>query len=73
MNDREKTLVIELLVNHLVHLRTQVEILQEKLDQQGVVQADSVERALESTWNDSGKESVEAFWDEIDKLKSEPD
>lgn len=71
MNDREKTLVIELLVNHLVHLRTQVEILQQKLDQQGVVPSDSVEQALDSAWSENGKESVEAFWDEIDKLKSE--
>ena len=36
MNEKDTTLVIELLVNQVLHLRSQVELLQEQLDKLGL-------------------------------------
>ncbi len=71
MNKKSITLVVELLVNHLVHLRSQVDILQEKLDQAGVVSQDALEREVEANWTENGEKAVDAFWDEFTKLKRE--
>ncbi len=71
MNEQDNTLAIELLVNHLIHLRSQVDILQEQLDKSGVVPQDTVEQELEENWKDNGEEAVEAFWEEFAKLKQE--
>ncbi|MGH7256063.1 MAG: hypothetical protein ACREI3_09830 [Nitrospirales bacterium] len=69
MNERETTLAIELLVNHLVHLRSHVQILQEQLVQRGVNVHDEVERELDRHWTESGNDAVAAFWVEFEGMK----
>ncbi len=68
MHDDNSSLAIELLVNHVLHLRSQVEILQEKLGQAGLVSQELVERDVEDNWTQHGGRVVEAFWDEVKKL-----
>lgn len=68
MHDHDSNLAIELLVNHVLHLRSQVEILQEKLSQAGLVSQDTVDRDVEDNWTRHGEQVVDAFWEEVGKL-----
>lgn len=68
MHNHGAGLAIELLVNHVLHLRSQVEILQEKLNEAGLVSQETVERDVEENWTRHGEQVVEAFWEEVDKL-----
>lgn len=68
MNDVNRGLAIELLVNHVLHLRSQVEILQEKLQQAGIVSPQAVEQEVEENWTQYGGGAVDAFWEEVNKL-----
>lgn len=63
-----RELALELLVNHVLHLRSQVEILQEKLDQANLVSQGAVEREVEDNWTRHGERAVEAFWEEVKNL-----
>ncbi len=69
MDERETTLAIELLVNHVAHLRSHVEILQEQLERLRVIPAESVDRELDENWSVHGDQAVDAFWDEFEKIK----
>lgn len=71
MHDRHTSLAIELLVNHVLHLRSQVEILQEKLEQAGLVSQQTVDREVDDNWTHHGERAVDAFWEEIRKLDVE--
>lgn len=71
MDEKDMTLAIELLVNHLVHLRTQVDILQEQLERQGALPTEVVGRELDRTWTTQGNEAVEAFWSEFERIRRE--
>lgn len=68
MHDNSSSLAIELLVNHVLHLRSQVEILQEQLSQAGLVSLVTVERDVEDNWTRHGGQVVDAFWEEVHKL-----
>ena len=68
MSSQETTLAMELLINHVLHLRSQVEILQEQLHQAQVVSQEKIERAVEENWSRHGEEVVEAFWKEVTRL-----
>ena len=68
MNAQQTTLTVELLVNHVLHLRSQVEILQEQLHRAGLVSPETVERAVDDNWTRHGQAAVDAFWTEVDKL-----
>ena len=72
MHDHNSGLALELLVNHVLHLRSQVEILQEVLHRAGVVSPDAVEREVEDNWTRHGAQAVDAFWDEVKKLGRSP-
>lgn len=71
MDEKDMTLAIELLVNHLVHLRAQVDILQEQLERQGALPAELVSRELDRTWTTQGDQAVEAFWSEFERIRQE--
>lgn len=71
MNNSDTVLAIELLVNHLTHLRSQVEILQERLGARGILVQDEIERELEESWANEGSKAVDAWWDQFKRLKSE--
>lgn len=69
IHDESRGLAIELLVNHVLHLRSQVEILQEKLQQAGVVLHEAVEQEVEDNWTRHGGDAVDAFWEEVHRLR----
>lgn len=64
-----RELALELLVNHVLHLRSQVEILQEKLDQANLVSQGTVEQEVEDNWTRHGGDAVDAFWEEVHRLR----
>lgn len=68
MHDHNSGVALELLVNHVLHLRSQVEILQDKLQHAGVVSPEAVERDVEDNWTRHGAQVVDAFWAEVKKL-----
>lgn len=68
MDDNNIRLAFELLVNHVLHLRSQVEILQETLDRANLVSQGAVEREVEDNWTRHGERVVEAFWEEVKRL-----
>ncbi len=69
MNEKDTTLVIELLVNQVLHLRSQVELLQEQLDKLGVLSHRVLDRDVEEHWTQHGDKAVDAFWNEFHKLR----
>ncbi len=71
MKEKDTTLAIELLVNQVLHLRSQVELLQEQLDKLGVVSHRVLDRDVEAHWTQHGHKAVDAFWNEFHKLTRE--
>lgn len=74
MDDQmNRSLAIELLVNHVLHLRSQVEILQDRLGEAGVVRPEAIEREVEDNWARYGGQVVDAFWEEVTRLGPAPE